>query len=166
MTWAAFGSIGAASNNQTVSYQITYGQEGAAGSNSAFAAYNVNSANINFSTTGLTAFTGTKALDIPLATSLAPGHYAIAIQRSTANSNTGLANLSNASMNMTAIMVSQLNAQANLFGNSSASTNGHWLGGGVWTTNTNGRTSASMAFSHISTTANQPIFAFELIHRA
>lgn len=161
------GSIGAASNNQTVSHNITYPAEGAANNNFA-TNYNVNSGSINFSTTHLTAFNSVRMLDIPYATTLGAGTYWMGIARSSATATTGGAAVMTAlTMRHSMLGVTQISANPNLLGgNTTAGSNAWQLGHGYWTTNTNGKTSSSMALSHVSTFANLQKVPFQFIRQA
>jgi hypothetical protein len=52
-------------------------------------------------------------------------------------------------------------------GNTSASTGAAWqVGLGAWTTDSNGRTSSSMALSHIVSVANLPMFPMQGVRQA
>lgn len=158
--------IGAASNNQTCSHNITYPSEGAANNNFA-TNYNVNGASINISTTHLTSFSGIKWVDIPFVTSLSAGAYWMAVNRNNTTATTGGAAIMNAvSMGQGWMMVSQVNTNVIPFGgNTSVSTAGNPLGLGIWTTNSLGTSTSSIALASISTTASQPVIPFQMIRQ-
>jgi len=158
--------IGAASNNQTVSINFTYpSQSGSAQGNYA-TNYNLTSSNYNISTTQLTSFNNSRWLDIPFLTSLSMGNYYMAIAESTAQATTGgVAAITNCIVRNSYVAQSQLNNNIALMGVSSNMSTSPILGG-YWSTNSNGATSSSIAFSGISSVANQPRVPFQIIREA
>jgi hypothetical protein len=161
------GQIGAASNNQTIGQTLTYVQAAGSGTSSFSATYNVNSASINFSTTGLTSFNGLRWFDMPLAASLSGGAYWLGIQRSTTQSTSGTAGMSTLGLTKFNLYVTQVNSNIAAWGvSSNASTDAYYMGLGIWSTNTNGTTSSSMALANISTSASQPFLPVQFIRQA
>ena len=156
------GQIGAASNNQTVGLSQTYFSAG--NTTNSTATYNVNSSNINFSSTGLTAFNGLRWIDLPLATSLSGGAYWIGFQRSFSSSSSGTNMSGIHSSNLSFFVASQINSNFALMGGvSNASTNPLQVGLGLWSTNSNGGTSSSMGLASISSQASHVYMPFQLI---
>jgi hypothetical protein len=159
-SWQA--SVGGASSNQTVANNVTFPSENS--SYTAQTVYNVTNLSIQVSTTHLTALNSNRYLDLAFNSSLAAGAYWIALQRSTAVSTTGLAAFTNVTHNHSYFFQAQVNSNFAPIGQASnISTTPIEPGLGVWSTNTFGRTTNSMAFSQISTTANHPKIFFELI---
>lgn len=111
-------------------------------------------------TTGLTAFTATKYLDIPFNVSLSPGNYWMAVMNSsTTAGGKGLAWMA------TTIALSQMNAA---IGNLGAATNSSLqlqIGLGSWSTNAI-NTTASIALSGISSVASQLRPYFQIIRQS
>lgn len=155
------GSIGAASNNQTVFHNITMPVEG--GTTNLSTNYNLASANQNISTTHLTAYTGYRFLDLNLQTLLPAGQYWMGLQRSSVSNTTGVNTITGAVMGQSYIGVSQISQFVNNMG-AAGSSQGIQLGLGYWSTNTAGRTSNSIALSLLSTIANQPRLPFQMIN--
>lgn len=166
MRYVVTGSIGAASNNQTVTQAVTIPAEG--GYNNTFTTqYNTTLTSGTIVSSLLTLFNGARGLDLLFATSLPAGAYWMAIQRSTAVTTAGATAMTAASINYSQIFASQISNNFNLWGaNATAGSNGIELGVGVWTTNTLGRTSNSLAMSQISTIGNNPRIPFQLIRQA
>jgi hypothetical protein len=160
--------VGAASNNQSCSHRITHPVSGASSTLFSTSYAPAASTILRVSTTHLTAFTGPIFLDIPYASLIAPGAYWIAFQSSSATAVTGVAGMSNLTSRGSYICISQISSNIREMGaNTSVGSNmfqgdGH----GWWTTNTNGATTASMALSHISTIANQPLMPFRMDRHA
>jgi len=163
--------IGAASNNQSCSYSGTVPSEG--GVVNYTTSFGVNSASMVLHTTVLSnSLVGNKWLDIPFAATLSAGPWWVAIQASsTTNSSSAggnWANITAATSKASFYGLSQPNFPILPWGvNTSASTQAGWqMGLGIWTTNTNGFTSSSMALSHIVTTANHPMIPMHLVRQA
>lgn len=156
--WQVRGEVGAASNNQTIYYDVTYN---AAGTTSSFSTtYNVNSASIVFASSNIPTLSGSKFYDLPFSASLSPGNYWIALARSSATATTG-GTLANFSFRVSHIGIAQDNGVYRPIG---VSTGGYMqVGLGYWTTNTNGTTTSQMAFSQLSSTASNPVIAMQLI---
>lgn len=158
--------VGAASNNQTVGQSLTYVQPGTLGTSQFTATYNLNATTIAFSTTGLTSFNGLRWFDMPFASSLSGGAYWLGIQRSTTQSTSGT-NMSGAGITKFNLYMTQVNSNIAAWGvASNASTDGYYIGLGLWSTNTNGTTSSSMALGNISTQASQPMLPIQFIRQA
>ena len=165
MTMRISGSIGAASNNQTVFNEVGFP---VTGNTTSFATtYNVNSTSIVFSSTQFTQFNSNRFLDIPFATSLAAGNYWIALQKSIATATTGLTAMTSLSHANSFYYATQINSNFAEYGNASnVSTNQILPGLGYWSTNSSGGTSVSLALSHISTVASQIQIPFQMIRFA
>lgn len=155
-TWQVSVTEANATNNWTLTQNITYPAEGL---NTAVVNSNYAStlSTINVSTTGLTAFTGFRNLDLPFATIMTPGNYWMALQLSSTTD--GGKNLA---FNFTHIALSQAN---NAYNNIGAATNSTFLlqvGLGSWSTNTVGRTTSSIALTGVSSLAShlRPYFQF------
>jgi len=160
--------IGAASNNQTISHNITYPQRGGSAQGNFATNYNVNATSYNVSTTHLTSFNGSRWLDIPFGASLQAGDYWMAIAQSTATATTGgVAAMTNVTARNTYVAVSQINANIAAMGTASNnSTNPMRNGLGYWSTNANGSSSSSLGLTGISSVANQPLLPFQIIREA
>jgi hypothetical protein len=156
------GSVGAASNNQTVFHNITMPVEG--GTTNLSTNYNLASANQNISTTHLTAYTGYRFLDMNMNALLPAGAYWMGIQRSSVSNTTGVNTITGATMGQSYIAVSQISQNVNLMGATGGSSQGLQLGLGYWSTNTVGRTTNSIGQSLLSTIANQPRIPFQMIN--
>jgi hypothetical protein len=164
MVYAITGQQGANTNQQSVSHAFTYpGERGASATFST--SYSPGAASLNFSTTHLTAFTGFRWIDIPFNSSLASGQWWMGIQRISSTAGTGPAGLSNLTNQISSVMISQISANPNLLGLSAAGTNPWQVGLGIWTTNSTGATTNSLALSQISTLANQPRLPFQFIRQ-
>jgi hypothetical protein len=161
----------AASNQQTISHFFTYPVTG--NSSVGFTTgYNPSNVSIQISTTHLTAFTGARFLDIPFATILTPGNYWLGLQMSSATASTSngrnYTNITAATMRNSFYAESQVSANINEMGGNTTAGSNMWggLGHGWWTTDTNGRTTASINLAQVSTIANQPIVPFVVVRQA
>lgn len=165
MVYAITGQQGNNTNQQSVSHAFTYPGEG--GASATFStSYSPAAASLNFSTTHLTAFTGFRWIDIPFNTSLGSGQWWMGVQRISSTAQTGAANLSLLTNQISSVMISQISANPNLMGaNTTAGTNPWQVGLGVWTTNSTGATTNSVALSQISTLANQPRLPIYMIRQ-
>jgi hypothetical protein len=165
MVYAITGQQGANTNQQSVSHAFTY--PGEAGASATFStSYSPASAALNFSTTHLTAFTGFRWIDIPFNSSLASGQWWMGVQRISSTAQTGAANLSLLTNQISSIMVSQISANPNIMGADTTVGTSPWQQGlGVWTTNSTGATTVSLALSQISTLANQPRLPLQFIRQ-
>lgn len=171
VTFSNVYQIGAASNNQSCSYSASIPTEGA--TTQYTTSFGVASASFTFHTTILSnSIVGNKWLDVPMEVSLSAGAWWIAIQRSSTTGSTtaggNFAGLTNITSRASLYAASQVNVPVLPWGvNTSASTGAAWqVGLGAWTTNTNGRTTASMALSNIVSVANQPVFPINLVRQA
>ena len=157
--------IGAASNNQTVSFNFTYpSSEGNAQGNYTLT-YNNNSTACNIFTTVLTSFNGWRYLDIPFAASLSLGDYWIAFVQSSSTATTGGAVVTGVTARNSYVGISQVSTNIALMGvSSNMSTAPMFNGLGVYSTNI--ISSSSVGLSNISTVNNQPIIPFQIIREA
>jgi hypothetical protein len=161
----------AATNQQTVSHFFTYPVTG--NSSVGFTTgYNPTNASIQISTTHLTAFNGAHFLDIPFATVLTPGNYWLGLQLSSATASTSngrnYTNITAATMRNSFYAQSQVSANIQDMGANTTAGSNMWggVGHGWWTTDTNGRTTASINLAQVSTIANQPIVPFLVVRHA
>lgn len=167
-SWVFQSSItnGATGSQFTVSYNVTYPSLGANTQNYG-TSYGVSSSAYNFSSQSVTLFTGPRFIDIPFAVSLAPGNYWLGLGRSTAfASNAGPANLSNASVGVSTIGVSQSNLS---WGYPGAATNNSIQvqpGLGIFTTNSAFSTTGSIGLANVSAVVSNPKAYFQIINRA
>lgn len=161
--------VGAASNNQTCSHAITYGVTGSAAANFATNYSPAASSNMRISTTHLTSFNSYRFLDIPLATLLSPGNYWIGIQKSSATATTGgVAGMTNVTSSYAMVAMSQNNFSIRQMGGHTSISSNAWMGygHGFWSTNSLGRTTASMGLASVSSINNHPVVQFQFIRRA
>jgi len=160
--------VGAASNNQTVSHFFTFGATGNSSIGFTTGYSPAASSIVRVSTTHLTAFTGARFLDIPFATLLAPGNYWLGIQVSSATAVSGTAAMNQGTQKVSYYNITQVSANINEMGANTTAGSNMWqgFGHGNWTTNTSGRTTASINLAQVSTVANQPIFPFEFRRQA
>lgn len=161
--------VGAASNNQTCSHNITYGVSGSAAANFATNYSPAASSNMRISTTHLTSFNSYRFLDIPLATLLTPGNYWIGIQKSSATATTGgVAGMTNVTSSAAMVAMSQNNFSILQMGGHTSVSSQAWMGmgHGRWSTDSLGRTTASMGLNSISTVNNHPVVQFQFIRQA
>lgn len=163
MTYNVVGSIGAASNNQTVFQNFTFPIETATTNFASTVSSNLS--NQSIVSTNLTAFSGARFMDLAFNTSLAAGNYFIAFQKSSAVT-TNLAALSNITANTPHMVQTQIATNINIWGNTTAQSNGIGLFQGVWTTNANGRTTNAINQTAISSQASQVLVPFQLIRQA
>lgn len=155
-TWQCSVTEAGATNNWTITNNITWPQEGGTTSSLA-SSYASTLSTINASTTGMTNWTGSRYLDVPFAASLSPGNYWMAInQATTTGGGKGI------NWMFTNVCRSQENAQYAIIGQATNSSNQHQFGLGSWSTNASGVTTASIALANISSVANQqrPYFQF------
>lgn len=149
----------------TVSYNVTYPTLG--GSGAYTTSYGVSSASYKFQSESMTLFTGPRFFDIPCAVSLSPGNYWVAFGRSTNfASDAGPANLSNASIGVSTIGVSQSNIS---WGYPGAATNNSIQvqpGLGIFTTNSAFFSTASIGLAQVSAVVSNPAVVFQMINRA
>jgi hypothetical protein len=96
--------------------------------------------------------------DMPFATSLSAGNYFAAIQRSSTSAGSAF------NFGISALMVTQHNSSIAFFNQASSSSNQLVPYLGIWSTNSSGGTSSSIARSGVSTAASHPIPIFQL-HR-
>ncbi len=160
-TWQVSLTVSNASNNWTITNNLTWPQEGGA-SNSLVSSWASTLSTYNASTTGgMTNFTGFKYLDIPFAASLGAGNYWLAL-----NCNTTTGGGKNIAMNFSHIAISQ---DTSPYGNLNVATNSsfaHQIGLGSWSTNAVGATTSSIALANISSVASQLRPYFQLIRQA
>src|SRR5437867_83319 len=149
-----------ATNNWTVTQNLTWGAEGGQGNSNAASNYASTLSTVNVSTTGLTNFTNYHYLDIPFATSLSPGNYWMALGYSTTTGGgKGLA------WGVSSLAISQANTT---IANLGAATNSTWQfqpGIGSWSTNAI-NTTASIGLASISSSASQNRPYFQMIRQA
>lgn len=129
-----------------------------------FAAASVSSASYSLASASITAFTGVKFIDIPLASSLSEGNYWIAVGRASGSSTnatnaTGLTRLY-ATASLHGIV--QLASTPSVMGSATDPTVNRMLGQGIYTTNTLGGISA-IALSKISASTGNNMLSFQLI---
>lgn len=144
-------------------YAITYQQLGNQ-TNTAFSS-SESTNTYRFYSSHYSNFSALKFLDIPLNTLLTQGAYWFAYARSTATASSGTttSNLSVLTMNMSIHAASQINAAYNIMG-STTNSSMHFLPGlGSWTTNTVARTTASIPFGQISTSASHLVWPIQII---
>lgn len=171
VSFACVYQVGAASNNQSCSYSATVPSEGAQINYTT--SFGVSSASITLHTTVLSnSIVGNKWLDIRFTSSLAPGAYWVAIQQSSTTASTSAggnwANITAATSRASVYGVSQIALPIRPWGVATTnSSNVEWqYGQGLWTTNSNGRTTSSMALSNIITVGNAPIIPFIFVRQA
>jgi hypothetical protein len=148
-----------ATNNWTVTQNLTWGAEGANTQNAA-SNYASTLSTVNISTTGLTNFTNIRYFDVPLATQLTPGNYWLdLVRQSTTGGGKGL------DWGMTLLGISQVNTPVGNIGAATNSSLQFQLGLGSWSTNVTGST-ASIALANISSVSSQLRPYFQLIRQA
>lgn len=164
-SWKITGSIGAASNNQTVAMTGSFPVEG--GVPGYFTStYNVNNASMQISSAGLTNMTANKFLDIPFATSLSAGQYWLAFAKFSTTATTGPAAFTNVTMNNSFYAVSQASLSFGFMGSAAASSLNLQKGMGIWTTGVANATTVSMGLNNVSMPANSPYIYFQMIREA
>lgn len=152
MAWNAAG------RTASTSFQLSHYN---AGGSASFSTSGTTSAStIIVNTANLTAITGGKYGDVPFATTLQPGEYWLAFNRSTTTATTGT-NMSGARFQHSALAVSQVNNAFGKIGAANSASQGILLGKGSFTTAA-GASTASMGFSNISTSASHliPVIVF------
>jgi hypothetical protein len=159
-------SQAASSTNQTNAFHFTWYSEGQTTSQDTYSITTPQSAAFNFTTNVLSSVTGLRMIDIPFATSLPAGEYWIALQRSSAFGSTGLAAMSNLSLNNQFGFATQANISG--FGvNSTNSTIFQMQPGvGSYSATIQGGTTNSIALSEIRTIASQPRTPLQFIRFA
>jgi hypothetical protein len=151
---------GAAGTDYSYTQQITYPLTGGTSSFSTSSA--VTSAAVSVS--NASNFAGLAYLDIPFATSLAPGAYWLGFGISSANTTAGSSFLGNAVISFSNWAVTQPNVAIAPMGAATNSSVQLALGLGSFTTNAIG-TTASLDLSNISSSASQPIIPFQMIRQ-
>lgn len=160
LLYQASATEGANSNAQTNNFVFSYFTEGVTSATAATTITAPASSVFNFTTNVLSNVSGIRMIDIPFATSLAAGAYWIAFQRSSATATTGLAAMTNVTLNNQYGFVSQANIS--VFN----STLQLQVGAGVWAATNQGGTTNSIAFSGISATTSNPRTPFQFIRQA
>ena len=159
-TWAFQISYSGTSNSHTVSYNVTFpGAEGVSGSTQMTSSQA--SASINEVPAGTSNFVSFRYVDLPFATSLSAGNYFVGLQRSSTT-----AGGSNINLGVSALIVTQHNSSIGIPNQASSSSNQLVPYLGVWSTNSAGQTTSSMARSQISTAQSHPIPVFQMIREA
>lgn len=152
----------------TVTLQKTYPATGAV-NNQYTTSYAVSSASIVISSNSNTLFTGPRFLDLAWATSFSAGNYWLGLGAST-SSNTNSSHISfagTAAMPISIAGVSQSNVSVGILGAATAASNYQLQPGlGVWTTDSSGFSTASMALANISQVASNPAIPFQFIRQA
>lgn len=162
-TWTA----GANGSQFTVSWELTYpianfGTQSTDNSN-----YAVSSSAYNLSTGSHTRLTGPRFIDLPFATSLSAGNYWIGFGRSTsAASNAGPANLSNNSLGISTLGVSQSNISWGYPGVATNDSIQVQPGLGIYTNAAAIISTSSIGLAQISAVVSHPAMYFQLIRRA
>jgi hypothetical protein len=166
LLYQASATEGANSNQQTNNFVFSYFTEGITTATAATTITAPASSVFNFTTNVLSVVSGIRMIDIPFATSLAAGEYWIAFQRSSAFTSTGLAAVSNVSLNNQFGYVSQANI--NGFGFATNNSTGFQMqpGVGTWSATNQGGTTNSIAFSGISSVSGNPRTPFQFIRFA
>lgn len=134
-------------STHSVTYNFTMPTLGG-GSTSTQLTTSAQSSAVNEVPGGTTAFTAGKMFDMPFAASLSAGNYWVAVQRSSTT------NVSNINFAAFPVMASQTNIGVGIFGSAAIGSIQLQQGNGIWTTNSNGTTTASMAMSQISSAAS------------
>ena len=159
-TWAFQISYSGTASTHTVSYNITFPSESGVASNTQLTSSQQSSA-VNQVPAGTSNFASFRYFDVPFATSLSAGNYFMAIQRSSTT-----AGGSNIGLGVSALAVTQHNSSIG-FPNQASSSSNHLVPYlGVWTTNTVGRTTDSIARSLVSTTSSHYIPVIQFIREA
>lgn len=129
-----------------------------------FAAASVSSASYSLASASITAFTGVKFIDIPLASSLSEGNYWIAVGRASGSSTnaTNATGLTRLYATASLYGISQLASTPSVMGSATDPTVNRMLGQGIYTTNTLGGISA-IALSQISASTDNNMLSFQLI---
>lgn len=153
LTYSLNAAYGSASNtSQYFTMGITYPIS--TGTSSFSTLYTTNNLSTQALSTGnFTRLTGYKYLDIPFAGTLPAGDYWLAINASTTQTTQGAAALSAARLLYSTIGFSQNNNTFAYFANGNNATVQAQMGVGSFTTNA-GATTASLAFSNISSSAS------------
>lgn len=155
-TWVYQISYSGTASTHSVSYNITYpGPSGV--STSTQMTSSAQSSAVNEVPAGTSNFTGQRFWDLPFETSLSAGNYFVGIQRSSTT-----AGGSNVNFNLLLHVLTQGTQQFAFPGAATNSTLHYAPFLGVWTTNSSGATTSSIARSLISTTSSNflPIFQF------
>lgn len=159
-TWAMQISYSGTASTHSVSYNVTFPAEGGVASNTQLTSSQQSSA-VNEVPAGTSNFASFRYFDMPFAASLSAGNYWIAIARSSKT-----AGGSNIGLGVSALAVTQHNSSIG-FPNQASSTSNHLVPYlGVWTTNSNGATTSSIARSLVSTTASHYIPIVQFIREA
>ena len=159
-TWAFQISYSGTSSTHSVSYNVTFPGEGGVSSSTQMTTTQA-SASINEVPAGTSNFQSFRFIDMPFAASLSEGNYVAAIQRSSTT-----AGGSNINLGISHLMYSQHNSSIAFPGVASNATVQLQPYNGVWSTNSNGATTSSIALSLISTIASHPLPIFQLIREA
>lgn len=147
-------SANANGSQYTVQFGITHPTQ--TGNSNFGSTINLSNASFQISTTGLTAFTGMKHFEIPLAASLDPNMYWVAYGVSSTTSTQGIAGLSSPLMLHSNWGMSQPNNAWGLFGQANNASIQNISGNGSFTT-AGGGTVAGFGFSNISSSASHVI---------
>ena len=159
-TWAFQISYSGTASTHSVSYNVTFPGENGVSSSTQMSSTQA-SASINEVPAGTSNFQSFRYVDMPFATSLSAGNYYMAIQRSSTT-----AGGSNIGLGISHLMVSQHNSSIAFPGVASNATVQLMPFNGVWSTNTNGATTSSIARSLVSTIASHPMPIFQMIREA
>jgi hypothetical protein len=164
--WVAQASMSVTGAGTQYSQTIvqTFGLEGTTLTNSTTTARSTST--YNWSSGGLTNFTGARFIDIPFATTLSGGPYWLVFGNSTSSSanSTGISAASGIFPRYSNhFAVSQINSG---FGAMDGTAQGIPLGGGSFSTGGAGGTTTGIPHPNISTIASQVIFPFQMIRSA
>lgn len=175
-TEAFYFSVSNAGTNESIAYAITYPLEGNNTDNygSTMLTTAAGASIFLHTTGGMTNFSGIHHLDIPFASSLPPGNFWIALNRSTntTTSGGGIAITGNVNRAHSLVNVTQVNSNFVPLGYASSggatgSTQPNWqIGLGSHTVSAQGATTGSLALSSISSVANFPIIPMQFIRQA
>jgi hypothetical protein len=149
-----------ATNNQTISWRVTYPFIG--GTSSMSTTFAVTNSSFQLSSGSLSNFAGFRHLDIPFNTSLGPGAYWLVLGMSSTTSTQGTAGLTGCRILFSTAGQTQLNQAIGLLGSATASSVQLGPGHGSFSTVGGGTTSA-LGFSNISSTASHIILPFRLV---
>jgi hypothetical protein len=166
LLYQASATEGANSNAQTVAHVFSYFTEGITTATAATTFTIANSSNFNFTTNVLSLVSGIRMIDIPFATSIPAGEYWIAFQRSSNTATTGLAAMTNLSLNNQYGFITQPSISG--FGFATNNSTGFQMqpGVGSWSATNQGGTSNSIALSQINSVISNPRTPFQLIRFA
>jgi hypothetical protein len=152
-------SYSGTASTHSVSYNVTFPTLG--GTSSTQMTSSQNSSAVNEVPAGTSNFQSFRYFDIPFAGSLSAGNYWMGLQRS---STTGGG--SNIGLGISALMITQHNSSIGVPNQASSASNHLVPYLGLWSTNSLGGTSSSMAKSLVSTLASHPVVAFQIIREA